>query len=121
MKKATRAILGILVICAVVFYFGMKVWIQSDVNQICNEAQSKFEGNKVEALINTIESDTIALPTKNQAIWALGQLGAPNALSSLKSLQTGKPCDHEQNVCQRELQKAIDAIEGKRKNILFIH
>ena len=43
----------------------------------------------------------------NRAIWALGQLGDPRALPFLRSLATGQPCDHETNICQGEVSKAI--------------
>jgi hypothetical protein len=48
----------------------------------------------------------------NQDIWALGQIGDNRALPTLKRLHTGNKCDHDVDLCQYELEKAIDQVES---------
>jgi hypothetical protein len=52
------------------------------------------------------------LSERNRSIWALGQLGSPDALPALKSLVTDEPCDHETKICQHEVVKAIEGCSG---------
>ena len=93
-------------------YLGLRVWIRSDINKICESVMSKYEGDKIEALLTALNSDSYTLKEKNSIIWALGYLNDQRALPVLKSLRTGNECDHEHHVCQRELNRAIDNIEG---------
>jgi hypothetical protein len=79
---------------------------------------NQYEGDKIEALISVLESDTQSLNEKNKAIWALGKLRATRALPILRSLKTEAECDHSRFVCQRELDKAISTIEGTSFDIL---
>lgn len=114
MKKKV-IITGLIVVTAVVglTYLGFRIWFKSEINQICNNAVSLYEGDKIEALIVLLESDKQSLKTKNNAIWALGKLNDQRALPVLKKLKTGNECDHTRYVCQRELGKAIDNLEGR--------
>jgi hypothetical protein len=117
-KKAILT--GLIVITAAMglTYLGFRIWFKSEINQICNHATSLYAGDKVGALIGLLESDKQSLKTKNNAIWALGKLNDQRALPVLKKLQTGKECDHTRYVCQRELKKAIDNLEGRGIDIL---
>jgi len=83
------------------------------VKKISNEAIQIYQGDKVEALINFMNSEGHPLPKRNHAIWALGQLGDKRALPSLEKLYTGEPCDHSKYVCQDELKKAIKLCRGE--------
>ena len=94
-------------------YMGLRIWFKSEINQICNHAMTRNEGDKIEALIAILNSEDQSLKTKNNAIWALGKLNDQRALPVLRKLQTGNECDHSRYVCQRELQKAIDNLEGR--------
>jgi len=53
----------------------------------------------------------------NHAFWALGQLGDKRALPFLRKLLTGEPCDHETNLCQGEIQEAIQKLERNQFNL----
>ncbi|HLO61288.1 MAG TPA: hypothetical protein VK179_21230 [Bacteroidales bacterium] len=97
-----------IVVCFVGIYF----WIRSDVNKYCDYAKSHYPGDNVEALIAELKSQNSSLEEKNHVIWTLEYVGDDRALSTLKSLQTGTPCDHSKYVCQRELLRAIGNIEG---------
>lgn len=90
--------------------------IELSVKRACAEATAVFPGDKVEALMAFVITDTYGYDARlyrrnNRAIWALGQLGDPRALPFLKGLATGQPCDHETNICQGEVSKAIQKLE----------
>lgn len=100
-------------------YFGLRIWIKSDFDKICNEAMEQYASdNKSEALILVLKSESQNLNAKNHAIWALGHLKDNKALPVLKELQTGTECDHGKFVCQRELNRTIGYLEGTRINIM---
>jgi len=117
MKKILFILSIIIFLGLIGSYFGLRIWVKSDVNNICNSAQGKFEGDKIEALISVLNSDSESLKNKNQAIWALGKLNDERALPILKNLQTDTECNHSRIVCQRELEKAINNLEGKSIDI----
>ena len=112
-KKIMITGLFILITVMGIAYMGLRIWFKSEINQICNHAMTRNEGDKIEALIAILNSEDQSLKTKNNAIWALGKLNDQRALPVLRKLQTGNECDHSRYVCQRELQKAIDNLEGR--------
>ena len=96
--------------------------IELHVKEMCETATQKHPGDKVEALMLLVESeergyDAHRYKTNNHAIWALGQLGDDRALPFLKNLVTGKPCDHETNLCQGEIQETIHKLERNGFNL----
>lgn len=99
-------------------YIGLRIWFKSEINQICDNAMNQYQGDKIEALIAVLESESQTINDKNRAIWALGKLNDNRALPSLRNLKTDKECDHSRFVCQRELDKAIRNIEGTSFDIL---
>lgn len=86
--------------------------IGSGVRSICNEATRAYQGDKVTALVVYMNSAENSLQKRNRAIWALGQLGDTRALPALEKLYTGKPCQHDKELCQHELKKAIRLCKG---------
>ena len=85
-------------------------------------ATRRYPGDKVEALIMFVEStengyNTHRYSANNHVFWALGQLGDKRALPSLRKLLTGEPCDHETNLCQGEIQEAIQKLERNGFNL----
>lgn len=85
-------------------------------------ATQKYPGDKVEALIMFVESKENGYhahrySANNHAFWALGQLGDKRALPFLRNLLTGEPCDHETNLCQGEIQEAIQQLERDGFNL----
>jgi hypothetical protein len=85
--------------------------IRVPLKSMCEEAQAEFGKDCVESLCAYLESDKHTLSEKNQAIWALGQMADPRALTTLEKFYTGepcpKPCNKEDRICQYELAKAI--------------
>jgi hypothetical protein len=99
-------------------YIGLRIWIKSDIDRFCNNATSQYNGDRLDALISLINSETQSLKDKNDAIWTLAYIGDRRALPVLKNLLTGKECDHSRYVCQRQLKRTIGYIEGTSVNIM---
>ena len=51
-------------------YIGLRIWFKSEINQICDRAISQYDGDKIQALISVLKSETESLNDKNRAIWA---------------------------------------------------
>lgn len=86
--------------------------IGRQVAHTVSHAQSMHPGDPVEALMAVASSADSDLGDRNRAVWALGQLGATKALPVLESMVTGSKCVHEEQVCQREVGKAIEGCSG---------
>lgn len=124
-SKGFSVIKKLFILGCILFVFGLieafvilRIFIKSDLNSICNDARSQYSGDRVTALISVLNSDDQRLKAKNEAIWALEYVGDERALPVLKGLQTGTDCNHHRFVCQRELKRAIDYIEGKRFSVM---
>jgi hypothetical protein len=114
MKPKTFIILfNLLALVIGISYISIRAWLKSDITEICMHATHLYQEDKVKALLLLIQDENISLDEKNRAIWALGKLRDKRAIPVLKELQTGKTCDHKNNVCQRELEKAILTLEGE--------
>jgi HEAT repeat protein len=86
--------------------------IRSSAKEISAEATQQYPGDRIEALITYVESENHSLRQRNRTVWALGQIGDQRALPILTESYTGGPCDHENCLCQGELQKAIKLCKG---------
>ena len=120
-KILFRIILAVFIVFVVVI-LSLSLWIELELKKTCVKAIEKYPSDKVEALMMSLETDTYGLDVNLykenlRIIWALGQLGDKQALPFLKDLQTGKPCDHETNICQEEIQNAIDKLERDQFNL----
>jgi hypothetical protein len=116
-----KGILGVLLTCVIVIIL-LSLWIELHVKKMCEMATLKYPGDKVEALMMSVETkeygyDAHRYKTNNRVIWALGQLGDKRALPFLKNLLTGEPCDHETNLCQGEIKEAIHKLERNQFNL----
>lgn len=90
-------------------------WIGNEVKSQCYKAQSEYEGDCVDSLVKLLNDETKGYKPRNDAIWALGQLGDCRALPALKHHYTGvipprEPLD--QAISQYELKKAINLTSG---------
>ena len=99
----TLSCLALLLVAFVMICFS----IRSSVKEISAEATQQYPGDRVEALIAYVKSENHSLRKRNLAVWALGQIGDKRALPVLTEFYTGGPCDHDNLLCQGELQKAI--------------
>lgn len=101
-------------VAIVLFSFG----IERGFQRICVATSQKHPGERMHALLACVESEESSYHEKCRALWALGQLGDRRALPSLREHLTGKPCDHENDVCcQGELEEAIHKLEANDFNL----
>jgi hypothetical protein len=116
-----RGTLIVLSVCVVAILL-LSLSVELHLKKICKTATQKYPGDKVEALMMSVESkeygyDAHRYRANNYAIWALGQLGDKCALPFLRKLSTGEPCDHETNLCQGEIKEAIQKLERNQFNL----
>jgi len=86
--------------------------IRSSVKDISAQAVQEYPGDRVESLMAYVESENHGLRQRNRAVWALGQIGDSRALPVLEKFRTGKPCNHDTTLCQREIVRAIEGCKG---------
>ena len=110
-------------ICILLLIFVIGVtWIGFDVKTQCQQAQSEYGGDCVEALLGVVQDEHRGFRVRNYAIWALGQLGDGRAQPVLASMYTGviPPREHlDKGISQYELRKAVD-LTGGGTNILAL-
>ena len=90
-------------------------WIGFDVKSQCQAARSEYGGDCTQALIRLVQDERRGFRVRNDAIWALGQLGDSRAQPVLQGLYTGnipprEPLD--EGISQYELRKAVDLTRG---------
>ena len=116
-RRVVKTVIGILVVGvaiggvalgAVLFH------IHRSVREYCAAAQNVYPhpGDAVAALCELMNSDSHSLRDRNLAVWALGRLRDARALPILNREYTGDECDHDQSLCQYELEKAIRLCGG---------
>lgn len=89
--------------------------IGQSVKEKCTLAQNKYEGDCVEALIQVVDSDANNFKERNDAIWALGQLGDSRAQEVLAKYYTGQIPEREpynEALSQYEMKKALKLVKG---------
>ena len=94
---------------------GAVLWhIHQSVREYCAVAQQAHPhfGDDVASLSEFMNSDSHPLRARNLAVWTLGRLRDPNALPALEREYTGGLCDHDKNLCQYELEKAVKLCGG---------
>ncbi len=111
--KVAAWLLVIVLGVAFVASIPVHISIGSGVNEISQSAMAQFPGDRVEALVALVECESCSLHDRNHAVWALGQLKDKRALPVLHKYYIGRPCDHEREICQYEIAKAIRWTEGK--------
>ena len=123
MKRSKLLAVGLFGLGVLVGSFLESGWmIGESVKDKCQVAQEKYEGDLpdgkvgcVESLIQTLENGEEDLRTRNESIWALGQLGDRRALKAVKKHYTGEIPDREpynEVLSQHEMKKAIKLLEG---------
>jgi HEAT repeat protein len=105
---------GVLVCLTFVFvaFVCVRVSIRSSVEETARLAVDHYPGDRIEALMEYADSSDHSLTQRNRAVWALGQIGDKRALPLLEKYWTGKPCEHDTTLCQREVAKAMKACKG---------
>ena len=124
-KKLSK-VLGVCFIVCLALCVGWlafaRVSIQNGLDEWCEKAQTAHphDGDDVAALIAYVQSDSHSLHDRDLAVWALGQARDERALPVLQSFVTGEKCDHNKNLCQSELKKALELSGKDPINILRI-
>lgn len=116
-KRVTKIVGGGLVVSVLLgsAALGVVVWrIHQSVQEYCSVAQQAHPhpGNDVIALIDCINSNSHSFQDRNFAVWTLGRLRDSKALPALESVYTGEQCNHDNRLCQYELEKAIKLCGG---------
>lgn len=116
-KRIVKIIVGVFVVGLLLgsVALGAIVWhIHQSVQEYCGVAQQAHPhpGDDVSALVDFMDSDSHSFRDRNLAIWTLGRLRDTKALSALEAVYTGEQCDHDKNLCQYELEKAIKLCGG---------
>ena len=105
--KVAAAILGVIAVAG----FGLEGYIVYSAYDVSRTATHHFPGDRVEALLQQVECSSCKSKDRQSAVWALGQIGDARALPVLRAHVTGRACNHEKELCQYELSKAIRHIE----------
>ncbi len=97
------------------FFVVSGLWIGYEVRSQCQAATETYGGDCVAALVQLLDDEDNGFRERNNAIWALGQLGDSRALPSLQRYYTGDIPPRElldQTISQYELKKAINLTSG---------
>ena len=97
------------------FFVISAVWIGQEVKNRCFEAQGRYGGECVPALMHWLDDPDNDYGSRNSATWALGQMGDRRAFPVLEKYYTGDIPDREKwdgVLSQYELKKAIKLLES---------
>ena len=110
MKRKVLLVIGIAAACAGIAIGAVKWDINRDVKIYIRIAQQAHpvESDDVASLIAYVNSSEHTLKEKNHVVWALGQIGDTRAAAALRPYYTGEKCNHADELCQKELRKALD-------------
>lgn len=109
------AIIGALVFIVFLALFSYSLHhIYTGVKTICDEYQARFEGgNCVQSLTASIESIETSVQEKNDALWALSQLGREESLPFLYELEEQQNSGSDERFSDIMLNRAIRFSEGR--------
>jgi len=114
-KNLIGYIVGVVILLFLFMFLVTCTQIGFDVKKRCKIAQTRYGGRCVEALMNQV-ADESNVYGKNDAIWALGQLGDKTALSFLEKYNTGEKLvnreEWDTGISQYELRKAIKLLKS---------
>ena len=113
-KKITQKLLYAIAVGISIFLLFFVIgctWIGYEAKIQCQNAQREYGGDCTEALISLLKDESRGFRARNDAIWALGQMGDSRALPVLESYYTGNIPDREplnEMISQYELKKAVN-------------
>lgn len=117
-RKVLTLVLFVMLLVALLLVVTMvlsAVVIGRGVDERCEQARKKYDGDCGEAMIALVQSEDESFRDRNQGIWVLGQLGDDRALPVLESMYTGNIPEREsydEGISQYELKKAIALTSG---------
>ena len=112
LRNRWKSISVAIVACLVFSVIGVSVLIGGQVREAICLAQATEPGDPIRALLAVANSTNYSISERNTAIWSLGQLGSSRALEPLVALYTGASCPGSSDLCQYELEKAINLCRG---------
>lgn len=103
-------------ICVILLFFVITgTLIGHEVKSRCRVATHKYGGDCVEALMSQLADENQGYRARNDAVWALGQIGDDRALPILQTYYDGNIPNrepHDKSISQYELKKAINLTKG---------
>ncbi|MBI4905077.1 MAG: hypothetical protein HY820_15690 [Acidobacteria bacterium] len=111
LRNRVLGVSAVLLLFVIAGYAAVFVSIHGGVTDAARAAMTQYPGDRVQALCSLVDCQTCSLAERKRAVWALGQLRDPRALPILMKYYTRQQCDHASDVCQHELQKAVEAIQ----------
>ena len=120
MKRKIVLVSAVVILLLFIGISALYTWMYKSVLDNIEIVKSQYSGTAEEALIAFLKDEQTKMIDKTHiAIWTLGQIKSERALPILKELYKddpeGETCygNHDQMICQYEIFKAIEAIEGK--------
>jgi hypothetical protein len=106
---------GLLIIVVILLaaFGGISYVVHKEIETMCDKAQQKYPGDKVEALIKYFNSESFNYQERQRIVWTLGELRDKRALPTLEGLLRNERYD------QYEVEKAIKKITGEIPNPYF--
>ena len=101
------------VVLLVIGWISLSTWIGYRVHTVCITATKHYSGDCSEALVKVVDEESYEYRFRNDAVWALGQLGDRKSLSILQRHYTGvvpPKENYDQTLSQYELRKAIELV-----------
>lgn len=111
--KRLKLVLGLVFVGALLLYVGLRIMVYTDAKSMAKQAVEAYQQNETLSLLAIVSSQNHPFEQRNKAIWALGVLKKKEALNELEQLVIDNCCQHNTEICQYELQKAILKIKGK--------
>lgn len=115
MKNNSALKIAVGVVLVIALAVGATLWhIGKSVDKNIRIAQNAHpvEADDVASLIEYVNSPKHTLIEKNHAVWTLGRIGDERAVAALKPHFTGIKCFHVEELCQKELKRAIKRCRG---------
>ena len=104
-----------LVLASTTFAYSLSS-IYARVEEVRRTAGNRYGGDKVSALMSLAEDGQAPFRLRNEACWALGQIGDSRALPLLRDLDTEeaqtRPWNRDACIVQYTVEKAIRQING---------
>lgn len=116
MKKWLSIVAGGIFVLALFIFIVGSLWTGSDVRRYCKTAIRIYGNDCVSALSALVDDKSMPFRDRNNAVWALGQLGNSKALPYLTKYYTGVVANNENTdttLSQRKISDAIRLIQGQ--------
>jgi hypothetical protein len=114
MRKWLKISIGLVLSIILILFLSSTFLVEYRVQETCKMATSIYPGDEIHALLSIVKSHASCDKEKSRALWALGQLGAKEALPYL--LENYEDIE-ETDICIYEAQFAIEKIQKNQFNL----